>query len=107
MQSYSSGKSLPIEIAIRDVAQATVKLHYRHVNQAERFTTVDMTRQQMVGGVELAFVATIPADYLVSPFPLQYYFEIVAGPPADTQPVLHPGFGEGFTGQPYFVVRRA
>jgi hypothetical protein len=39
-----------------------------------------------------------------APFPLQYYFELVAGSPSSA--VLHPGFAREWTGQPYYVVRQ-
>jgi hypothetical protein len=39
-----------------------------------------------------------------TPFPLQYYFELVAGSPAAA--VIHPGFSAQWTGQPYYVVRQ-
>ena len=47
-----------------------VVLHYRHVNQAERWQSVELSR---VGD---AFRGEIPADYTEKRFALQYYFEI-------------------------------
>jgi hypothetical protein len=68
-----------------------VQLYYRHVNQAERW------RQIEVPWRDGAYSATIPADYVHSPYPLQYYFVVLG-----TQV---PGFGDDLSGTPYFVVR--
>jgi hypothetical protein len=70
------------------------KLYYRHVNQAERWQTIDLKDG----------AATIPASYTDSPYPLQYYFEFRASP---DKAALHPGFAPDLANQPYFVVRRA
>ncbi len=74
----------------------SIRLHYRHVNHAERWHTEGM---QQKGN---RFEAAIPADYTQSLFPLQYYFELSAGPNAAS---LFPGFGTTLSAQPYFVVR--
>ena len=49
------------------------------------------------------YVATIPADYTDSVYPLQYYFELktTAGPA-----LLYPGFSKDLMNQPYFVLHR-
>jgi hypothetical protein len=72
-------------------------MYYRHVNQAERFESVEMPLQ---GG---AYRASIPAAYTDSPYPLQYYFEVkeFAG-----KAWLYPGFAADLANQPYYVVRR-
>jgi hypothetical protein len=78
-------------------AQADAKsgrLYYRHVNQAERWQSVDLE----------SGAATIPASYTDSPYPLQYYFEFRTSP---DQVWLHPGFAPDLANQPYFVLRRA
>ena len=75
-------------------AAASVRLYYRHVNQGERFQSVDVPS----GGA--AWRASIPAAYTDSPFPLEYYFEV-------NQTHLIPGFEPSLTNQPYFVVRQA
>ncbi len=80
----------PLMIKIATSAKS-VRLHYRHVTQAERFETVDMRAE---GGVHRA---TIPAAYLESPYPIQYYFELEGA-------ALYPGLGDDLTEQPYFIV---
>jgi len=73
-----------------------VRLHYRRVNQAERWqsTAMESTGRRWRNSV--------PAEYTQSPYPLQYYFELHESPASAT---LYPGLGEQLTGQPYFVVR--
>jgi hypothetical protein len=91
------GQPLDLELALPS-SSASIRLHYRHVNQGERFQTALM---QAEGN---RFRATIPAAYTSSPYPLQYYFEIRQ----DTRKAsLFPGFGPELMKQPYFVVRRA
>jgi hypothetical protein len=96
-QLFRPGQPLEIEISL-EKKPAAVRLHYRHVTQAERYQTAEMDSS---GG---AWRAAIPAGYLASPYPLQYYFEIEHGPEAAS---LYPGLGPDLTNQPYFVVRRA
>ncbi len=90
--TFRPGAELAIGIAPPKGMQA--RLYYRHVNQAERFQSAEMTPN----GGELR--AAIPAAYTETVFPLQYYFELRNG--AD-KAWLYPGFAAG---QPYFVVRR-
>ncbi|MCX6619864.1 MAG: hypothetical protein NTY38_02045, partial [Acidobacteria bacterium] len=82
-----------VRLAIASGAVTTCRLHYRRVNQAERFTYLEM---EAAGD---AFIATIPSDP-ASPYPLQYYFELrnSAG-----LAWLYPGFDANLCNQPYFV----
>ena len=48
------------------------------------------------------YLATIPAAYANSPYPLQYYFEVRQGP---LDVALHPGFSGDLNNQPYYVVK--
>ena len=54
------------------------RLYYRHVNQAERWESVELRDG----------AAAIPASYTDSPYPLQYYFEFHTAP---DQAWLYPG----------------
>ncbi|HUB77422.1 MAG TPA: twin-arginine translocation signal domain-containing protein [Bryobacteraceae bacterium] len=87
---------VPLEIAVLGRARA-VRLYYRHVNQAERFESVEMEAWSET------FRATIPGSYTDSPYPLQYYFE--ARESAE-KAWLYPGFTLDLANQPYFVIRR-
>ena len=75
---------------------AVALLHYRRVNQAERWQYVTMDRKGS------AYSASIPGAYTDSPYPLQYYFELKSAP---DRAWLYPGFPPDLAGQPYFVVR--
>jgi hypothetical protein len=90
------GEPMNIELTL-DKSPQIVRLYYRHVNQGERFQSVSM---QPSGK---KFQAAIPAAYIDSPYPIQYYFEIER---SAQNVVLYPGLGPNLTQQPYYVVRR-
>lgn len=86
----------PLEITVAAEGKpASVVLHYRRVNQAERFRTAEMERGAA------GYRTVIPATYSDSPYPLQYYFEVKL----DSGASLYPGFAADHNNQPYFVVR--
>lgn len=68
-------------------------LHFRHVNQAERWSTLPM---QPVGD---AYAASIPGPYTDSPFHLQYF---VSGTLQD-RAVLVPGLDGDLANEPYMT----
>ena len=90
---FTPGSPLPLSLTLpHPIRQA--RLWYRHVDQAERWTSIAM--QPGAGG----FSACIPADYTQSPFPLEYYFEL-----RDAEDAwLYPGFNATLSNQPYFAV---
>ena len=75
-----------------------VKLYYRHVNQAERYSMASMAPT----GHE--YHATIPAEYTKTEYPLEYYFEIRERTGKAT---LYPGFSYTLVNQPYFAVGKS
>jgi hypothetical protein len=90
-----------LEIGIRVAEErtiASVRLYYRHVNQAERYQSIEMESRNN------AYRASIPGSYTDSPYPLEYYFEFKERP---DKAWLYPGFAENLANLPYFVVRRA
>lgn len=90
----------PITLTIKaDESQPieTATLHYRRVNQAERFQSLIMESEGN------HFYAQIPGAYTESPYPLQYYFELRSSPRSVS---LYPGFAPDLTNQPYFLVRQ-
>src|SRR5215472_14802684 len=89
-------QELPIVLSLETAEPVSGVLNYRHVNQAERYQTVELQAQ----GSE--YRATIPANYTDSPYPLQYYFELRRGPASAW---IYPGFTPDLMNQPYFVVR--
>lgn len=75
----------------------SVRLHYRHVNQAETYVSVEMA------AVPGRFRGDIPGTYTDSPYPLQYFFELRCGV---AEAWLYPGVDVESLGQPYFVIRQ-
>lgn len=95
---FVPGDDLDLTLAVQAPASpSSVHVHYRHVNQAERYQRVEMRPQS---GTHRA---TIPAAYTDSRFPLQYYFELRKGL---DRAWLHPGFVPDLTNMPYFIVRQ-
>lgn len=84
-----------------DQQPASARLHYRHVNQAERFEATAMERQ-LATDAAVRFTAEIPAAYTRSPYPLHYYFELQT---AEGSVTLWPGLGPDLANQPYIIVR--
>jgi hypothetical protein len=91
---FRRGESVQISLAVEG-KPSSVRLYYRHVNQAERFEQVGM--EPSAGG----YRASIPAAYAASPYPLEYYFEVKS----ESRAYLYPGLGPQHTSQPYFVLR--
>jgi hypothetical protein len=100
VKKFREGAQVAIEAALPDGVRGKLNLVYRRVNQAERWVTVPMER-----GTETAaagFHAAIPAVYLASPYPLQYYFEVFRDSGSAT---LYPGLETDYSSQPYFLIR--
>jgi hypothetical protein len=96
--SFDTGAPLALAVtALVPDEVVSVRLHYRHVDQAERWKRVEM---QGDGG---SFTAAIPADYTATEFPLEYYFDL-AGKSGATR--LEPAFNETLSNQPYCTVMR-
>ncbi|MGN6490213.1 MAG: hypothetical protein ACTHLT_20640 [Devosia sp.] len=90
--SFRSGEAVTVAISAGDLNRAT--LHYRHVNQGERWTSLPMS---VNGG---RHVAAIPADYTASNDHLQVY---VTAETAGGMGVA-PGFPDKLAGTPYAVI---
>jgi hypothetical protein len=96
--SFEAGAPLALSvIALVPDEVVTVRLHYRHVDQAERWKRVEMQ------GNGVSFTGAIPADYTTTEFPLEYYFDLV-GKSGETR--LEPAFNETLSNQPYYAVMR-
>ena len=67
-------KILQLEISFSKKPHA-VLLHYRQVNHAERYNSIEMKTD----GTD-KYIATIPAAYTDSVYPLAYYFEVKETP---------------------------
>jgi hypothetical protein len=101
-QSYLRGDPVKITAGIwpyaGDLSRLSVRLHYRHVNQAEAYHVDEMTRS------ESQWEAVIPNGYTDSPWPLQYYFELRE---TMRRVTLYPRLDVNAANQPYFVIRQA
>ncbi len=95
---FHSGQPLVVTLDYGAAALHGVRLHYRHVNQAERWQSVELVR------TGTSFQGEIPAAYAARRYALQYYFEIAAGPAEAT---LFPTLAADLANVPYFVLRRA
>jgi hypothetical protein len=94
---FRPGDSISVTVSVRGAARPdSVRLHYRRVNQAERWRTEDMIPEGQ------HYRAVIPAEYTGSPYPLQYYFTLRQNAGA----WIYPGFNAHLCGRPYFVVRQ-
>jgi hypothetical protein len=97
LKKFRAGELLEVMLSMAQT-NASVRLYYRHVDQAERYTMIPME----ANGEQ--HQATIPASYTDAEYPLEYYFEIREG---KERVGLFPGFSSTLVNQPYFVVRRA
>ncbi|HMF77499.1 MAG TPA: twin-arginine translocation signal domain-containing protein [Bryobacteraceae bacterium] len=93
---FRAGEAVDITVAVPGEVDS-VRLFYRHVDQAERFQILAME------GRGHAYRAAIPATYTNAEFPLQYYFEVRK---SKSEASLYPGLGVELINQPYFVLRR-
>lgn len=95
-QAHAFHPGQPLTVSMKASTPASsARLHYRHVNQGERWRTMDM---QSNGGT---FTATIPGEYTDSPYPMQYYFELRGG---SDSAWFHPAFNVTFSNQPYYAI---
>ena len=96
-KNFTPGQPLALEASVTAATSRIISLriHYRHVNQAESYSAADMD-----GGAD-RFSFAIPASYTESPFHLQYFFEWkdMAGNAG-----LLPGIEPDTPRQPYYVV---
>ena len=95
-ESFHPGSALHLSIKLAPgAAVAGARLHYRHVNQAERWIAVDMQKDGA------GFSGEIPAAYTDSLYPLQYYFELQNKEKAAW---LYPAFNATLSNQPYYAI---
>lgn len=77
-------------------APNSVRLYDRHVNQAERWTSADASRQKEY------YVRTLPAEYTRSDYP-QYYIQLEYG---NDSAWLSPALNKTLSSQPYLRCTR-
>jgi hypothetical protein len=95
---FVPSQALEIILSVKEekATPISIRLHYRHVNQAESYQTVEMLRQNG------RYQAVLPRAYTASSFLLQYYFELKQ---RSGKAWLWPGFAPDFANQPYYVVQ--
>lgn len=92
-ETYVPGEAVAIGV-VTSVPLTSVTLHYRHVNQGERWRSVPMS------GAGDRYTASIPAEYTRSPDHMQVY--ATAQTPAGVR--ILPGFPENLAGSPYRII---
>ena len=99
---FTPGSALELRLLISGVSSGdggkslrSVRLQYRHANQAERWNVLDLLAENGV------YAAAIPPEYTRSEFGLEYYFEL-----SDDRGVewMYPGFNQTLSNQPYFAI---
>jgi hypothetical protein len=93
--NFKPGEAVPLTFTSTGVK--SVVLRYRHLNQAERFVSAEMTQR------DGQFRGEIPGTYTQSPYSLQYYLDVRKSP---TDATIFPGL-QSLGHPPYFVIRRA
>ena len=100
---FRPGEPVSMTLSIPAAAAGTkvseIRLHYRHVNQAERWQVTDLRRTN-----DQTYTGAIPESYSKSAYNLQYYFELRHGARLAW---LHPGFDKELANQPYFLIEAA
>ncbi len=99
LDAFQPGEALALSVSIPqesvEPTLALVLLHYRHVNQGERWKQVEMQ------GSGEVFTAAVPAEYTQSPYAMQYSFELCTKSGAAT---MVPAFNATLSNQPYYAV---
>lgn len=99
--NFHPGRPLPLSIQISGAsmsgASLSVQLFYRHLDQAERWLSAEMKRDNS------GYTAEIPGDYTSSIYPLQYYFELRH---ENASAWFYPAFNSTVSNQPYYAVSK-
>jgi hypothetical protein len=93
--AFHPGQELSLSLQAQGATSA--RLHYRHVNQGERWVAAEMQS----GGA--GYTASIPAEYTNSPYPLEYYFELRN---SSNCAWFHPAFNSTLSNQPYYAIHK-
>lgn len=93
--SFDRGESLEVRLLTADPVITRVVLHYRHLNQAEDYVTVEMTP------VHDGFSSVLPSGYTSAAFPLVYFAEVHTD---GDHPVFVPALNGTLSNQPYQLV---
>jgi hypothetical protein len=94
---FHPGKPISIDLETDDPSIRSANLYYRRVNQA-----IDWQMQPMKIR-KGRYMATIPADYTETRYPMEYYFGIDLG---NAGQAIYPGLDPNLSNMPYFVLRQ-
>jgi hypothetical protein len=98
-ESFDPGQPIPLVLRVSTASEpnppTAVRLLYRHVDQAERWIPLEMQ------GTSSGYNAVIPGAYTMSPFPIEYYFELRKEAQAAWS---FPAFNQELSNQPYYAV---
>jgi hypothetical protein len=97
VERFRSGQPLAVSLRVTSATPRRVMLHYRHVNQAERWKSVELFRN------DDTFQGEIPATYTAKRYPLQYYFEVETG---SAEATFIPLLAANLANTPYWVIRQ-
>jgi hypothetical protein len=97
VERFRYGQPLAISLRVTSTTLRRVILHYRHVNQAELWQSVELTHNGDI------FQGEIPTTYTAKRYPLQYYFEVET---SAAEATLLPPLDIDLANMPYYVVRR-
>ncbi|HEY4048208.1 MAG TPA: hypothetical protein VGM27_15205 [Acidobacteriaceae bacterium] len=99
--SFRPGQALALSMLVPSSSAhdepTSIHLHYRHVNQAERWLSIEMQCNND------SYSAAIPGDYTSSVYPLQYYFELGR---ANESAWFYPAFNSTLSNQPYYAISK-
>jgi hypothetical protein len=90
---FKAGEAITVALDDAGPHEAPV-LHYRHVNQAERWSSVPMT------GSAGKYSGTIPADYTDTNFHIQFYVTSLR----DNSVLMIPGLAPDLSNEPYHTI---
>jgi hypothetical protein len=96
-EKFYPGKTLEIKLNSESPQIETIKVHYRHVNQAEEYNIEPMSKEN--GSWRL----NIPASFTDSEYHVIYFFEIID---SNNNAWIFPGFNDNLANQPYYHVLR-
>jgi hypothetical protein len=95
--SFVRGSQVVLTVRLSTASDVTVRLLYRHLNQAEAYQEMDMDP------AEERFTAVIPGSYTDSSYPIVYFFELQN---QLGEAWIAPGFNEDLSNQPYYVLHQ-
>jgi hypothetical protein len=91
-ESFRRGK--PVAVRWAGKADGAPTLRYRVVDQSKRWNALEMSPDGD------GYAATIPGDYLDTP----YHLQLFVSARADGAPLLAPGLDDDLSNQPYLLV---